>query len=769
MQEINKFLEKLKITGTVIQIGEVDLVDCQIAFGEALDFDNYIKANQNKNLYFLAGVQEGTAGRAKDTDVVKKNHLCFDFDIRKVEKKDGRDCDDAQLLEKANNILNLLNCHEMFKTFSFAFLSGNGLHIYYFGNTIDITSPEVFKTGMELLVKEISEIAGFPADKACINAARLFRMPGSVNQKNNKRVVALAENEAFSPLLDKVQEIGELELEKKTKEIISSSVQQGAENGVYQAINAVPIQDIVCKLMGWRFDGKKHWYAPGSDRISACFLARDGNYVVHGGTNHFSDQQKGYSPFQFVRMKLGLNDKQTFEWFENENADIKKMADEAREKFSSKNKFGYAPDEIIHLAENEIRGAVGKEIKMDLNCIPPNTILYDFLNLYDGVTDAPDEFLVTVGLVGLASVMNEVWTPFGAQKLRPHLWAIIMAPSSRFRKTTVINTIGSIVINVDPSLVFSNEITPEVFLEHLSINPSGLFTFSEMGGFLKQAERSYMQGFKEMLANLYDSPELYTRTRKDKKGNPITFEIKNPTINILSASTADWFLKNAQESDIGSGFLPRFIFAHSRTKTKPTIHRPRQADKTERQKIIEDLSLINTEWRGEKNFSPESDKLYEEWAEGVEGEMNALENPQVDAFWTRLNVTCIKFALIGEAMLQVRQFHQDGSTQFNNCSLISEDAMRFAIKLADYYRQTCKDLVCHELIFSRFGQELKKIKGILIKNNNKMSRRNLLRTLRISGDYLDTLIRTLVDSGEAVITDETKMSGQKTQIVHLVN
>lgn len=55
-------------------------------------------------------------------------------------------------------------------------------------------------------------------------------------------------------------------------------------------------------------------------------------------------------------------------------------------------------------------------------------------------TDAPREHNIACGLaVHAALVGHQVWIPFGGQRLGLNLWALVLGPSSDFRKSTTVN------------------------------------------------------------------------------------------------------------------------------------------------------------------------------------------------------------------------------------------------------------------------------------------------------------------------------------------
>lgn len=191
---IKEFFSNIHVKGTAIQVGEANsVIPCN-------DLDSFLFANQDKNLYFLAGVDPKIKDRAKDDHILKRRHIAFDFDIR----KENKEITDEQIKQTGLEMAEKLEKSELFKEFSYIIFSGNGLHVYYCGATID-GDKEKFSQGMAYLIEEISKVTGHEADKACKNIGRIFRIPLSWNNKTpRKQTEFVLEKPRISPLLDKL-------------------------------------------------------------------------------------------------------------------------------------------------------------------------------------------------------------------------------------------------------------------------------------------------------------------------------------------------------------------------------------------------------------------------------------------------------------------------------------------------------------------------------------------------------------------------------------
>lgn len=173
-----RFYTKLNIHDCKTQIGTTDAVENYDNFAEC---EAFLERNRDKNLYFLAGVNALTNSRASDDDVVKRNYVYFDFDIRKSKPE----ITDEEIRVEAKKIQDCLSKDPLLQNYGALVFTGNGLHVYYFSEPIEVAGKKsIYAAGYGIISKKILELTGWEVDSACKNLARIARMPGSLNNKN---------------------------------------------------------------------------------------------------------------------------------------------------------------------------------------------------------------------------------------------------------------------------------------------------------------------------------------------------------------------------------------------------------------------------------------------------------------------------------------------------------------------------------------------------------------------------------------------------------
>ena len=316
------FLFNAFTEGTKVQVGTLETVDLE--FTEEKDFNEYILSSHEKNLYWLGGVNEKKIGRAEDDDIVSKNYFFFDFDVR---QKHAEITNEEIKTSVWPFIRDCLNEDEGLRNWHTAVFTGNGIHLYYFGETFT-GSKEVYRKAVFSLLEKAGKATNMTEelDKVCVNIARLARLPFSTNQKNKSAVEILETRDVKTDLFSKFQimaeEIWAKEAIEKEKEVVVYGT-----NTVFGAINEIPVHELVSEHFGWEFNGRNFLRSNESGKKAvACFVPPSTNFLVQGGTEHLPDTHKGYSPFLFVKTMHGLDDRGTFEWFETRYPKIKKLS-----------------------------------------------------------------------------------------------------------------------------------------------------------------------------------------------------------------------------------------------------------------------------------------------------------------------------------------------------------------------------------------------------------------------------------------------------------
>lgn len=313
-----------------------------------------------ENVYFLAGVKPGIEKRAADVDVLKRGMFTLDFDIRKELEKDGRyESNMANgIAFEAERIVSALEKHPAYKNFRYIVMSGNGMHVHYFGEPAELgqwerssegteswaSFKEEWVQGMKGVFEEVAKITPIQPDFGCGNAGRIMRMPGSWNVKDptNRKPVEIV---AWMPgasvgNLGWILEGGRVRIArheaKQAQEKADFVSRGGEESGLIALINSVPIEQVVQQLTGCTVRARKKdgglRFADDKGEERGFFKHHALNIIIHEGTSLFpAPEGKGYNCLGLVKAVLKLSTHDAVEWFAERSTPIRELKQKERE------------------------------------------------------------------------------------------------------------------------------------------------------------------------------------------------------------------------------------------------------------------------------------------------------------------------------------------------------------------------------------------------------------------------------------------------------
>ena len=351
----------------------------------------------------------------------------------------------------------------------------------------------------------------------------------------------------------------------------------------------------------------------------------------------------------------------------------------------------------------------------------------------DLITDAPAVFRPYTGLSILAALVGrKVTAPFGAQDLVPNLYSCLLAPSSFYRKTTLINVARGFIGAVKPRVTMPDDFTPERFLELLAQEPQAFMGWPEFAGFLARSGRDYNSGARELLMELYDCPEVFRRELKSS-----SVEVKRPAVTILGASATSWLSDRLKGGDLRSGFLHRFAFVLAETKSK-SYPLPAGPDPEQRSALTRSLHDI-AEIKGAADLTRIKGS-YEAWYQDLEREAAKAKDVEVvSAFFARLSVTALKIAILLEL------------SQSQNLK-VTPAVLEEAIVLTDYLRATVRHLLRVEFAPTEHAKMSQRIQ-LVIEKHPGIKRGWMLKRTGYKARDLQEILATLKEQGDVYAED----------------
>lgn len=289
----------------------------------------------------------------------------------------------------------------------------------------------------------------------------------------------------------------------------------------------------------------------------------------------------------------------------------------------------------------------------------------------------PKSFLElgVIWLIGLA-VARRVCLDLH-ERIYPHLYVLLVAETSKYAKSTGMNTIYSLVIATMPHMLIPGQTSPEGMIELLAgqqpVNFDKLPTrekelieagrkfagqrgiiMDEFSGLLAASKKDYMAGFVELLMRLYDAREYeqhYTRS-----GGLVS--IKNPAIGIFGATTPAAMARSISNEDWENGAFARYLMMF---REKPLPYTENYSQVAPPNAILKDLLFLHNilpEMKDEllndkltyqpisASISPDALKHYQAYTKAVYSDMiDENLDERVHGNYRRMHVQALKIAL----------------------------------------------------------------------------------------------------------------------------
>lgn len=141
----------------------------------------------------------------------------------------------------------------------------------------------------------------------------------------------------------------------------------------------------------------------------------------------------------------------------------------------------------------------------------------------------------------------------------PNLWIFCLGTSSTSRKSTALKRATEFANYFNASRQLPGDFSLEALIEILSYESKQWMFKDEAGNFLANIQRVYMEGARDVLCQLYDNNDYHRKLRSNKNGEN-SFDVVDPYLTMLFATTFDSFRRNSTLLDLTSGFLVRFLY-----------------------------------------------------------------------------------------------------------------------------------------------------------------------------------------------------------------
>jgi hypothetical protein len=297
-----------------------------------------------------------------------------------------------------------------------------------------------------------------------------------------------------------------------------------------------------------------------------------------------------------------------------------------------------------------------------------------FLAAYEqyaaSVTDAPPDFLHAAGLAALSTIsLGRRWIERGSSGIQANVFFMLLAGSSRDRKSTAVNQSVDLLREVEPGRVGPEDFSGEGLIWALCPQDGAagktkmIIPAPEFGNYLATASKNHGNNMSPTLCRLYDG-DTFERVRSGKK----VAKIKKPRVSMLGGVAFGMLEKYGDPTDWVTGFFARVLWI-SPTRRRPRFAAPPEPNRHEYMLVrdkLRDLRLVLKAQRMPLALSREALQIYEAFDHELPAD---LPDPAQGAQRERLMISTLKLSLLYQVDL-------------NHNAAISAQAMDAAVQFS---------------------------------------------------------------------------------------
>ena len=235
-----------------------------------------------------------------------------------------------------------------------------------------------------------------------------------------------------------------------------------------------------------------------------------------------------------------------------------------------------------------------------------------------------------------------------------NIWSLCLGQSTTSRKSTALRTVTEILDDKCRDWRMPTQVTPESFIEVMSINPHCYLSNDECAGLLKGINRKpYMADLRDTLCLVYDcSPfSRKLRTNNRDKTAKTEFNVNDPYLTIEFATTFESLANSATEDDFNSGLLCRYLTYYPEyIKEIKGVEDETKEDESKKDLLIQQydriFDSISNVHSIRMRMSENGKKIYNDWLTETETKLMHNRDEVLSSVFGRYQVYVLKLAML---------------------------------------------------------------------------------------------------------------------------
>lgn len=393
------------------------------------------------------------------------------------------------------------------------------------------------------------------------------------------------------------------------------------------------------------------------------------------------------------------------------------------------------------------------EIEAERKCIidlPQDHFLSEYTKWMSSISDGYIDYQNLCGLWLLSTLTNNrVKLRLKQEIVKPNLWIFNIGKSTTSRKSTIVNKTRKIFEVATDSTLYNEDYSIEGYLETLAQHPILFNVRDEAAGLMAKYHKKYNEGILELECAIYDGQNFKKTLAGGKSKEPRVFEVINPFVTKLYATTPDNFARYMTIDDFTCGYGFRFLFASpNHKKERKGLEMETEEDIEAWGRVLSKVKMLNTFFNklgGNIDFkiAPEAMEYYNKIILNLENKADEMNNDILNSAIGRSQIHILKIAMLFEIGKKDISFE------------VKLDSIKIASELViGYFLPSLMDLIDRLQEDVKFNQ-IEKITSVLRKLGGVASHSKVLHDCKVKGKDFAECIDTMVDSNTVkVIRDK---------------
>jgi hypothetical protein len=326
--------------------------------------------------------------------------------------------------------------------------------------------------------------------------------------------------------------------------------------------------------------------------------------------------------------------------------------------------------------------------------------------------------------------------------LMPNLYTLLVGPSRSSRKTGSIDIGVDLLQSANPELVIPIPGSYEEMIAQIRSTPHGLLTYREFGHFLKTTQRGYGEPIRTVLMDLYDWPPDRAYVRNLRKAKTV---IEPPIcLSMLSAIATDLLFTFTDTEDWTGGFFARMLLLYGE---RDEFRMPTTWDAARQYLIGVLYNMINYPFHPCGGFSPQAWITFEQWSRTRDAQANSAP-ARMQTHISGATTLAAKVALLYAADM--------GEPAAGNGWLVSHEAMARAVLFVENLYLPSIFHLGERLTLGVWERDRQRVMDAIEGTGQiGITRRDLLRRVRMESTFMETILHTLREEGAIIMANTT--------------